>query len=141
MTHIIPKNEHKSSFPILKTINTIQNTYKNQKVNEGPFMKKLNFLIYQFLLLFILLVLSVILDHYISRPFSYIDLIAILIGLPLYLLFFSLVFRVFKRFDQVRLRYRILLTIIAFMLAFISIALVENIWFETTGKMLFQLNT
>lgn len=100
-------------------------------------MKILKFLFYQFLLIAILLVLNALLDKYISRPFSLIDLIAIFIGLPLYLLVFRLEFRLFDRFTTIRLRYKILLSVFAFILAFISIALLENIWFETTGKMLF----
>lgn len=100
-------------------------------------MKILKFLSYQFLLLIILLVSNAILDQYISTPFSYIDLIAILIALPLYLLIFYLEFRLFKRFAAVRLPYKIVLSAIAFIFAFILIGLVESVLFETTGKMLF----
>lgn len=102
-------------------------------------MKILKFIISQFLLFAILLVLNVILDQYISRPFTYIDLISVLIALPLYLLVFNLEFKMFKRFTAVRLRHKVLFSAIALILAFLAIAILESIWFETTGKMLFQL--
>ena len=103
-------------------------------------MNSLRFLIYQFLLFFSLMVVSVFSDKYISKPFSTTDLVAILVTAPLYLLIFRLSQWLFRHFDTMQIRGKILLSLIAFILAFLFIVLFENIWFATTKKMLFALH-
>jgi hypothetical protein len=100
-------------------------------------MNYAKFLGYQFILVTGILVVNTYADRYISHPFTRVDLIAILISLPLFVLLVSLISLLYRRFNSIRLRNRILLTIAAFILAVVSIALMENIWFELYGEMLF----
>ncbi|KIV56492.1 hypothetical protein AM501_04390 [Aneurinibacillus migulanus] len=100
-------------------------------------MNQFKFFIYQFLLFIIVLVSNVYSDEYISKPFSYIDFIVMSITLPIHALIFFLIFKIYRHFKTVRLRNKILLSITAFIFAVLFIGLLENIWFEIKGKMLF----
>ena len=100
-------------------------------------MNWVRFLIYQTLLFIALLLLNGYSDSYISKPFSIVDLIAICISVPIFVLIIILISKLYRRFSA-RLRNKVLLCVAAFILAIIMIALGENVWFEITGKMLFK---
>lgn len=95
------------------------------------------FLSYQYLLVTAILVVNIYADRYISHPFTRVDLLAILISLPLFISLISLISLLYHRFNSIRLRNRILLTIAAFILAVVSIAIIENIWYALYGEILF----
>lgn len=101
-------------------------------------MKHVRFFIYQFILFGTLLVLNVYSDKYISKPFTRVDLIAICISAPIAIIIVNLVIKVYLRFNTIRLRNTILLSILAIISAFIFIGLMESIWFEIKGHMLFS---
>ncbi|MGM7680547.1 hypothetical protein ACSVDA_00205 [Cytobacillus sp. Hm23] len=100
-------------------------------------MDRLKFFVYQLSLFITLLVINVYADKYISKPFTRIDLLAISISLPLFILIAMLIDRSYKRFNAIQLKNRIVLSIIAFVFAATFLAFLDNIWFEITGKMLF----
>ncbi|TXL65686.1 hypothetical protein FHP05_06065 [Cerasibacillus terrae] len=100
-------------------------------------MNWVRFFIYQFILFIALLLLNVYSDSYISKPFTRVDLIAICISTPIFVLIVVLIGKLYMRF-KTKLRNKILLSITAFVLAIICIAIIENIWFELKGEMLFN---
>jgi hypothetical protein len=94
------------------------------------------FISYQILLFSILFIVNVFANEYISPPFSYVDAIAALLSLPIHFLVLDLIIKLYKKYSF-SIRKNVLLSILSFLLAFLFIALLENIWFELTGKMLF----
>lgn len=100
-------------------------------------MSPTRFFICQFILFFSLLFLNAYFDPYISKPFSRVDLIAICIKTPLFILIVILNGKLYIRFNA-RLRNKVFLSISAFILAIIFIVLLDNIWFQITGKMFFN---
>ncbi|HBZ10838.1 MAG TPA: hypothetical protein DEO65_13370 [Bacillus bacterium] len=100
-------------------------------------MSRVRFFIYQFTLFVSLILLSVYSDSYISQPFSRVDFIAICISAPIFVLIVSQIGKLYIRFNT-KLRKKVLLSITAFILAFVFIALIENVWFEIKGEMLFN---
>jgi len=100
-------------------------------------MSPVRFFIYQFILFIALLLLNIYSDPYISKPFSLVDLIAICITAPIFILLISLIGKLYIRFNT-RLRNKVLFSITAFILAIICLVIVENIWFEIKGEMLFN---
>ncbi len=97
----------------------------------------LKFFVYQFMLFITFIVINFYTDKYLSKPFDRIDLLAISISLPLLILIIMLFDRSYKRFNAIQLKNRIVLSIIAFVFAASFLALLDNIMFEITGKMLF----
>ncbi|TFE00597.1 hypothetical protein E2626_11515 [Jeotgalibacillus salarius] len=100
-------------------------------------MNCVKFFIYQFSLFIALLLLNIYFDPYISKPFSFVDLIAICISVPIYILLVSLIIKLYRRFNT-RLRNKVLISITAFIIATIFLAIIENIWFGIKGEMLFN---
>ena len=100
-------------------------------------MNWVKFLIYQFALFFALILLSVYSDSYISQPFSRVDLIAMYNSAPIFALIVSFIGKLYIRFNT-KLRKKFLLSITAFILAFVFIAIIDNVWFEIKGEMLFN---
>lgn len=100
-------------------------------------MTWLKFMGYQFILFLVVLLLNYFADSYISSPFSLVDLLAICLSIPIVLFTASLVGMLYKKF-KFRLRYKLLLSTTAFVLAVIFLVIIENIWFEIVGKLLFE---
>ncbi len=101
-------------------------------------MNCFKFIAFQFILFVIIIVSNVYQDKYISKPFSYIDLIAMSISLPIHILILFLIFKLYRHFNTIRLRNKISFSIVSFSLAFLFISLLENIWYEIKGEMLFS---
>jgi hypothetical protein len=76
-------------------------------------MKYVRFSCYQFLLFLVLLVVNIVLDPYTKGSFTYVDLMKSFI----WVMIFSLIVRLYKQFDDIRLRYKLLLAIPIFLLA------------------------
>ena len=93
-------------------------------------MNYVRFFIYQFILFCTLFVINIIFDKYISKPFTRVDLIAICISLPITLIIFSVVGKLYIRFNTIRLRIKILLLIPTFILSILFIGLLEQIIFS-----------
>jgi hypothetical protein len=89
-------------------------------------MSHIRYIFYQFILLSTLFSFNIIIDRYISRPFTTVDFIAICIGLPLLMIGFSLIWNVFKRFNSIRLFTRILLLVFTFILTILIVGIVEH---------------
>ncbi|MGG0719577.1 hypothetical protein ABE096_18625 [Robertmurraya massiliosenegalensis] len=94
------------------------------------------FLIYQSIIFIAIILVAVYSDPYIGNPFSHIDLIAMLVTVPLYILLVGFNGKLYSRFNT-RLINKIIFSIIAFIIVFILFVVAENIWFEVTGHMLF----
>jgi hypothetical protein len=92
-------------------------------------MRHVRFFIYQFLLVTILFGLNIFFDHYISKPFTQVDFIAICIGLPLLMVGFSLIWKVFIRFRSISLSSRIFLFMPTLILSFLVIGIVEQLFY------------
>ena len=88
-------------------------------------MNDIRFFIYQLLLFFSLFFVNFYIDLYLSKPFSFVDLITICIAIPLLYLIGNLMVKSYRHI-QARLRHKILLSIIAFMTAFILLAIFDN---------------
>jgi hypothetical protein len=94
------------------------------------------FISYQTLLFSISFIVNIFTNDYISPPFSYVDVVAALLSLPIHFFVLDLIIKLYKK-HRFSLRKNVLLSILSFLLAFLFIALLENLWFELTGKMLF----
>ncbi|MBY0096208.1 hypothetical protein [Mesobacillus maritimus] len=92
-------------------------------------MKHVRFIVYQFLLVTILFGLNIFFDHYISKPFTLVDFIAICIGLPLLMVGVGLIWKVFIRFNSIRLLARIFLFVPTLILSFLVIGMVEQVFY------------
>jgi len=92
-------------------------------------MSHIRFVVFQFLLLSTVFGFNIFIDGYISKPFTMVDFIAICIGLPLLIIGFSLIWKVFIFFNAIRLWSRILLFIPLFILSFLVIGIVEQLFF------------
>ncbi len=70
----------------------------------------------QFTLFSILFVFNIVMDTFISKPFTHVDVIAIVIGVPVIMIIFSLVSKIYKRF-KMSYRVKIIFSIPAFVLS------------------------
>ncbi|MEK5062506.1 hypothetical protein [Cytobacillus sp. FSL R5-0596] len=64
-----------------------------------------------------LFVLNIRLDQYISRPFTRIDFIAICISVPVLIIIFIVISKLYRPFDVIRLRNKIFISIPVFILS------------------------
>lgn len=89
-------------------------------------MNYFRFFIYQFILFSAVIVSNFYLDQYISTPFTAIDLIAIVIGILIFVLVVYLITKFYKNSNSIRLRNKILLSIPAVILAILLIGLLTK---------------
>ncbi|SMQ80966.1 hypothetical protein SAMN05444673_4063 [Bacillus sp. OV166] len=75
------------------------------------------FLFYEFILFSLLVIVNHYLDGYLNPPFTKVDLIASIISLSIFVAFFILMGKLYKRFDTISLRNKILLSIPTFIIA------------------------
>ncbi|WP_404328224.1 hypothetical protein [Mesobacillus maritimus] len=92
-------------------------------------MSYIRFFVYQFLLLSTVFGFNIFIDGYISKPFTLVDFIAICIGLPLLMIGFSLIWKIFRRFSSTRFGTRLLLLVPTIILSFLFIGVVEQFFF------------
>lgn len=85
-------------------------------------MKHFLFFIYQFVFISASIVIFYLSDEYIDKPFTHVDLIAIVIVFIIVMLIFSLIDKLNKRWlSDIRLLNKILLSLLAFVLGFIFV--------------------
>ncbi len=89
----------------------------------------LRFFIYQFILFCTLFVINIVFDSYIGKPFTRVDLIAICIFIPVGIIIFSVIDKLYKQFKAIRLRNKILISIPTFILSILFIGLLEQLFF------------
>ena len=87
-------------------------------------MDYVKFCIYQFILFIALIIINIPLDKYISKPFTSIDLIAICISILFILILYRVLNRIYKKFENIELRNKILISIPIFLLSIIFICLI-----------------
>jgi hypothetical protein len=75
------------------------------------------FLFYEFMLFSSLVIVNHYLDSYLTPPFTKVDLIASIISLCIFVVFFILLGRLYKLFYTISLRNKILLSIPTFIIA------------------------
>jgi TRAP-type mannitol/chloroaromatic compound transport system permease large subunit len=80
-------------------------------------MHYFKFLFYEFILFSLLVILNYYLDGYLIPPFTKVDLIAGIISLSIFAIFFTLLGKLYKRFYTILLRNKILLSIPTFIIA------------------------
>lgn len=90
-------------------------------------MNYVRFCIYQFILFCILFVININFDKYISKPFHRVDLIAICISVPIIIIIFSVVGKVYRQFEAIRLRNKVLLSIPTFIISILFIGFLEHL--------------
>jgi len=100
-------------------------------------MKNLKFIIYQVLLISVALLTNIFFNQHIGPPLDFGDFIAFFVSLPIYLLVAYLIEKLYKWHHSISLKNKIFQTIVSFIIAVISFAVLDNIWYEITGKMLF----
>lgn len=86
-------------------------------------MKYIKFFTYQFILIGCLFYLNIDSDQYLSRPFSKIDIIGLVLCI-LQIPILILIYKVFSRFSSINRLVRILLLILAFLLSIIFIGMI-----------------
>ncbi|WP_209437853.1 hypothetical protein [Mesobacillus selenatarsenatis] len=74
-------------------------------------MEYVRYSFYQFILFCSFFVLNIIFDHYVSNPFTRVDTIAILIGIPVVFLILLLQSKLYKRFDSIKMWKKIMISI------------------------------
>lgn len=103
------------------------NEYINHRIEE-KFMNRLKYFIYQLIFFCTILIINVIFDKYVSKPFTQIDLIAICIVFPILLIIFIVVPKIYDS-NAIRLRNKFLISILAFIMAIVFIDLLELLFF------------
>ncbi len=80
-------------------------------------MHYLKFLFYEFILFSLLVILNYYLDGYLNPPFTEVDLVVTIISISIFVVFFTLLARLYKQFYTISLRKKILLSIPTFLIA------------------------
>ncbi|WP_307471448.1 hypothetical protein [Cytobacillus purgationiresistens] len=70
-------------------------------------------------------------------PLTYIDIIAGIVLISIFILAAIMMVKLYKSHHAIIMRIKILLSIVAIILAVVFIVFMENTWFEITGRMLF----
>ncbi|ALC80467.1 hypothetical protein AM592_01860 [Bacillus gobiensis] len=86
-------------------------------------MKHFLFFIYQFVFISIIIVTFYLSDEFINKPFTHVDLIAVVIVFISVMLIFSLIDKVNKRLHDIHLLNKILFSLLAFVLGFIFVGI------------------
>ncbi|MDL4842364.1 hypothetical protein [Aquibacillus rhizosphaerae] len=100
-------------------------------------MNNLTFILYHFVLFSIALVTNVFFDRYLGPPLDFDDLIASVVAIPIFIVVALLIGKLYKQHKSITLKSKVLLSILSFIMAAIFLIVLENIWFEITGNMLF----
>lgn len=80
-------------------------------------MYYIKFLFYEFMLFSSLVIVNHYLDGYLNPPFTKVDLIVSIVSLCIFMVFFILLGKLYKRFYTISLRNKILLSILTFIIA------------------------
>jgi len=84
----------------------------------------------QFTLFSILFVFNIVMDNFISKPFTQVDVIAIVIGIFVIIIIFSLASKIYKRF-KMSYRVKMILSIPAFVLSLMFVGFIGSfIYFQ-----------
>lgn len=87
------------------------------------------FCFYQFFLFSTLFFMNINFDKYISKPFTRVDLIAICISVPILIILFIAVSKLYRRFGVIRLRNKILISIPIFIISVLLAGFLEQLYF------------
>ncbi len=99
-------------------------------------MKNSTFIFDQSLLWVVLLVTNIVLNPYIGPPFEWLDVVPMMMLFISFFIVFFLLKKIFIRHAR-SMRYKLGLSVVAFLVAVLFLVVLENVWFEVTGKMLF----
>lgn len=92
-------------------------------------MNYVRFCICQFILFSVLFVINISLDKYISKPFTRVDLVAIGLSVPIIIIVYSVANKLYRRFEIIRLRNKILISILTFIISILFIGFLEQLFF------------
>ena len=98
-------------------------------MEEQSKLRYFKFIFYEFILFGLIIIVNYFYDINLSPPFTKVDVIASIICLPIIGYFLFLLFKLFKRFDNILLKNKIILSIPIFIIA----ALVIGIIFSNFG--------
>ncbi|PUB04678.1 hypothetical protein C8K15_1532 [Paenisporosarcina sp. OV554] len=91
-------------------------------------MNYVRFFIYQFIIFSALFVINIPFGKYISKPFTSVDLIAICIKLLIIVIVYRVLKKIYRRFENIRLRNKILISIPIVILSILFIGLLEQLF-------------
>ena len=91
-------------------------------------MNRFKYFMYQLIFFCTVLIINVIFDKYVSKPFTQIDFIAICIVFPVLIIIFIVVPKIYDA-SAMRLRNKFLSSVLAFILAIVLIDLMELLFF------------
>ncbi len=98
-------------------------------MEEQSKLRYFKFLFYEFILFGLIIIVNYFYDINLGPPFTKVDVIASIICLPIIGYFLFLLFKLFKRFDNILLKNKIILSIPTFIIT----ALVIGIIFSNFG--------
>ncbi|TYR78831.1 hypothetical protein FZC66_17535 [Priestia megaterium] len=91
-------------------------------------MNYMIFFIYQFILVSTLFIINFYVDSYIGKPFTRVDLLAICIQIPIFILLINLISKLYSRFSSIRLRTKIFLSILAVLAVILATLVISVLW-------------
>ncbi|WP_077622652.1 hypothetical protein [Sediminibacillus massiliensis] len=100
-------------------------------------MKYLKFAVYHFILFIPGLIVVTFLDENTGPPFDYYDAVYGIISVTIYVFAGIVINKLYKQFTSITPGIKILVSLMAFIAAVVCLGLIESIWFEITGEMLF----
>ncbi|WP_409252170.1 hypothetical protein V1502_19060 [Bacillus sp. SCS-153A] len=96
-------------------------------------MSRIRFFLFQSWLFSMIIVVSTVSDAYISHPFSSADFIALVMTIPLFFLIANKIGKMFTHCGF-RTRAKVLLSVSAFIISFLCIGLLYNLWDEVVWR-------
>ncbi|KWW21943.1 hypothetical protein AS888_05540 [Peribacillus simplex] len=91
-------------------------------------MNYVRFCVYQFILFSAIFVINIPLDKYIGKPFTSVDLLAICISIFFILIVYGVINKIYSRFENIRLRNKILISIPIVILSILFIGILEQLF-------------
>ncbi len=92
-------------------------------------MNYVRFCMYQFILFSALFVINIPLDNSLGKPLTSVDLIAICISLLIMIIVYRVVNKIYRQFENIRLRNKILFSIPPLILSALFIGLLGQLFF------------
>ena len=93
-------------------------------MEEQSKLRYFKFLFYEFILFGLMIIVNYLYDINLGPPFTKVDVIASIICLPIIGYFLFLLFKLFKRFDNILFKNKIILSIPTFIIAALVIGII-----------------
>lgn len=87
----------------------------------------LKFIVYHFLIFIVMIVFAYYWGDYLSPPFTFVDLLAGIVGLTIFRILFGLISKVFQQFDTISSFKKVILTIMSFICSVLVVGIIGGI--------------